>query len=148
MVSWMRCHCPQNKEIRALAVWGWARYLSVTETHRNIESLRMSGVETFGFFETWIPELGTNPRSPAFRECSSNHCTRGRVRLLGCGQERRCDPDVASAADRITLPQTAVPINTRHSNNDGLMLGQRQRRWPNIKPSLFECLAFTAVPDY
>ena len=40
-------------EIRILAVWGRARYLSVTEAPHNIWSLRMSGEETFCFFETW-----------------------------------------------------------------------------------------------
>ena len=31
-------------------IWGWARYLSVTEACHNIESLRLSGEETFCFF--------------------------------------------------------------------------------------------------
>ena len=41
----MRRHCPPDTgfEIRALAVWGRERYLSVTEAPRNIESLQMSG---------------------------------------------------------------------------------------------------------
>ena len=30
------------------------------------------------------------------------------------------------------------PANTIHSANVGLMLGQRRRRWPNIKPTLAE----------
>ena len=34
---------------RALSVWDRARYLSVTEAHQNIESLRMSGEETILF---------------------------------------------------------------------------------------------------
>ena len=49
MVRWMRWHCPPDTwfKIRALAVWGRARYLSVTEAPHNIESLRVSGVEIF-----------------------------------------------------------------------------------------------------
>ena len=35
--------------------------------------------------------------------------------------------------------------NTRHSNNVGLMLGHRRRRWPNIKPALFKCLVFSGI---
>ena len=37
MVRWLRCHCPPDTgfEIRALAVWGRARYLSVTEAPHN-----------------------------------------------------------------------------------------------------------------
>ena len=38
--------------IRALAVLGRARYLLVTGAPHNIESLRVSGKETFCFFET------------------------------------------------------------------------------------------------
>ena len=39
MVRWMRWHCPPDTgfEIRALAVWGRARYLSVTEAPNNTE---------------------------------------------------------------------------------------------------------------
>ena len=46
MVRW---HRPPDTwfEIRALAVWGRARYLSVTEAPHNIESVRLSGKETF-----------------------------------------------------------------------------------------------------
>ena len=47
MVRWMRWHCPPDTgfEIRALMVWGRARYLSATEVPHNIESLRVSGEE-------------------------------------------------------------------------------------------------------
>ena len=49
MVRWMRWHCPPDTrfEIRALAIWGRARYLSITEASHNIEYLRVSGEETF-----------------------------------------------------------------------------------------------------
>ena len=48
-MRWMTWHCPPDTglEIRALAVWGRARYLSVTEVPRNIEWLRVSEVENF-----------------------------------------------------------------------------------------------------
>ena len=58
--------------LRALAVRGRARYLSVTEALYNIESLRVSGEETFCFFETRRPEWGSNPRSPTFQAGSFN----------------------------------------------------------------------------
>ena len=35
-----------------------------------------------------------------------------------------------------------IPSNTIHSTNVGLMLGHRLRRWPNIKPTLGECILF------
>ena len=56
-------------EIEALAVWGWPRYLSVTEVLHNIEYLRVSGEETFCFFETWRLFI-------TFQAGSFNHCIR------------------------------------------------------------------------
>ena len=45
--------------------------------------------------------------------------------------------------------QTAVVItstaNARCWTDAGLMLGQRRRRWPSIKPTLFQHLAFTGA---
>ena len=35
------------------------------------------------------------------------------------------------------------PVNTRHSINVVLMLGQRRRRWANIKTTLIECVMLT-----
>ena len=34
---------------------------------------------------------------------------------------------------------------TRRGNNAGLMLGQRRRRWPNIKPALDQYSVFLAL---
>ena len=58
MVRWMRRHCSPDTgfENRTLAQY-WI----------------LSGEETFGFFETWMPERGTKPRSPAFQAGSFNH---------------------------------------------------------------------------
>ena len=66
MVRW---HCPPDTgfEIEALAVWGRARYFSVTEAPHNIASLRVSGEEQFCVFETWGPKWSSNPRSPTFQ---------------------------------------------------------------------------------
>ena len=78
MPRWMRWHCPLDTgfEIRTLAVWGRARYLSFKEAPHNIESSRVSRESTICFFETWMPEWGSNPWSPTFQTCSFNHCTR------------------------------------------------------------------------
>ena len=35
-----------------------------------------------------------------------------------------------------------IPANTRHWNNVCFMLVHRLRRWPNIKPTLFQCPVF------
>ena len=66
---------PSRHRIRK--VWCRARYLSVTEAPHNMnESLRVREEETFCFFETWRPELGSKLRSPIFQADSFNHCTR------------------------------------------------------------------------
>ena len=66
---WMRWHCRPDTgfEIRALAVWGRARYLSATEAPHNIEFLRVSGGATFCFFATWRPEWCWKKNESGFR---------------------------------------------------------------------------------
>ena len=77
----MRWHCPPDTglEIRALAVWGRARYLSVTEAPHNTEFHTWMGKKHFCFFQTaetwnWTPDFGVKgsganhyPRAPALR---------------------------------------------------------------------------------
>ena len=36
--------------------------------------------------------------------------------------------------------QSNYPASTRHWDSVGLMLGQRRRRWANIKPTLSQCI--------
>ena len=60
-------------QIRALAVCGRARYLSVTVAPHNIEPLRVSEEEIFCFPDT---EWGSSPRFPTLQAGSFNHCTR------------------------------------------------------------------------
>ena len=38
---------------------------------------------------------------------------------------------------------TITPVNTRHYTNVDLMLGQRRRRWPNIRPTLVQSVGFS-----
>ena len=38
-----------------------------------------------------------------------------------------------------------TPANTRHWRNADLMLGQRRRRWTNIKSTLCQCLMFAGI---
>ena len=79
MVRWLRWHCPPDTgfEIRALAVWGRARYLSVTEAPHNTNFHTWMGKKQFCFFQTAetgnrIPDSGVKgsganhyPRAPA-----------------------------------------------------------------------------------
>ena len=71
---------PSRHRIRK--AWCRARYLSVTEVPHNIESLRVHEEETFCFFETRRPELGSTLRSPIFQADSFNHCTRAPASVI------------------------------------------------------------------
>ena len=46
-----------------------------------------------------------------------------------------------------TVNLRAVPANTTHSTNVGLMLGQRRREWPKIETTLGECIVFVEYVD-
>ena len=64
---WMRWLCPPDTgfEIRALAVWGRARYLSVTEAPHNTEFHTWMGKFFFVSFKP--PRPGTEPRTLAWK---------------------------------------------------------------------------------
>ena len=40
------------------------------------------------------------------------------------------------------------PVKTRHPPNVGSMLGQRLRRWPNIKPAMGRSLVLTGISRF
>ena len=40
---------------------------------------------------------------------------------------------------------TIFPVNTIHQPNVGSMLGQRRRRWPNIEPTLDQCIVLIGL---
>ena len=69
MVRWVRRHCPPDTgfEIRALAVWGRARYLSVTEAPHSFTS--GWGRNIFVSFKPPIP--GNEPRTLAWKAAVS-----------------------------------------------------------------------------
>ena len=68
MVRWLRWHCPPDTafEIRALAVWGRARYLSVTEAPHNTDFHTWMGKKHF-FVSFKPPRPGTEPRTLAWK---------------------------------------------------------------------------------
>ena len=72
MVRWMRWHRIRNSSPSGLMP---SMLPLVTVAPHNIESLRVSGEETFCFFETWRPEWGSNPRSRTFQAGSFNPFT-------------------------------------------------------------------------
>ena len=68
MVRWLRWHCPPDTgfEIRTLAVWGRARYLSVTEAPHNTDFHTWMGKKHF-FVSFNPPRPGTEPRTLAWK---------------------------------------------------------------------------------
>ena len=72
----MRWHCPPDTgfEIRALAVWGRARYLSVTEAPRNTDFHTWMGKKHFCFFQT--AETGNRTPNSGVKGSGANHYPR------------------------------------------------------------------------
>ena len=90
MVRCLRWHCPPDTgfEIRALAVWGRARYLSVTEAPHNTDFHTWMGKKHFCFFQT--TETGNRTPSSGVKGSGANHYPRTR-RLFGIIILRHCE---------------------------------------------------------
>ena len=75
-VRWLRWHCPPDTgfEIRALAVWGRARYLSVTEAPHNTDFHTWMGKKHFCFFQT--AETGNRTPNSGVKGSGANHYPR------------------------------------------------------------------------
>ena len=76
MVRWLRWHCPPDTgfEIRTLAVWGRARYLSVTEAPHNTDFHTWMGKKHFCFFQT--AETGNRTPNSGVKGSGANHYPR------------------------------------------------------------------------
>ena len=76
MVRWLRWHCPPDTgfEIRALAVWGRVRYLSVTEAPHNTNFHTWMGKKHFCFFQTAEP--GNRTPNSGVKGSGANHYPR------------------------------------------------------------------------
>ena len=76
MVKWLRWHCPPDTgfEIRALAVWGRACYLSVTEAPHNTDFHTWMGKKHFCFFQT--AEIGNRTPNSGVKGSGANHYPR------------------------------------------------------------------------
>ena len=72
----MRWHCPPDTgfEIRSLAVWGRARYLSVTEAPHNTDFHTWMGKKHFCFFQT--AETGNRTPNSGVKGSGANHYPR------------------------------------------------------------------------
>ena len=80
MVRRLRWHCPLDTgfEIRALLVWGRARYLSVTEAPHNTDFHTWMGKKQFCFFET--AETGNRTPNSGVKGSGANHYPRAPAR--------------------------------------------------------------------
>ena len=82
MVRWLRWHCPPDtgSKIRALAVWGRTRYLSVTEAPHNTDFHTWMGKKHFCFFQT----AATGNRTPnsGVKGSGANHHPRAPAHFL------------------------------------------------------------------
>ena len=76
MVKWLRWHCPPDTgfEIRALAVWGRVRYLSVTEAPHNTDFHTWMRKNCFCFFQT--AETGNRTPNSGVKGSGANHYPR------------------------------------------------------------------------
>ena len=81
MVRWLRWHCPPDTgfEIRALAVWGRARYLSVTEAPHNTNFHTWMGKKQFCSFQT--AETGNRTPDSGVKGSGANHYPRAPARI-------------------------------------------------------------------
>ena len=82
MVRWLRWHCPPDTgfEIRALAVWGRERYLSVTGAPHNTDFHTWMGKKHFCFFQT--AETGNRTPNSGVKGSGANHYPRAPAQLL------------------------------------------------------------------
>ena len=64
---------PSRHRIRTLEVWGRARSRGLLTI---LNLYEREGKKHSVFFETWMPDKGSNTRSPIFQAGSFNHCTR------------------------------------------------------------------------
>ena len=110
-------------------------------TH-NIESLRVSGEETFCFFETWRPEWGSKPRSLTFQAGSFNHRTRTPALIIvPCRvfwpSEVFSKKSILSVAQR-----TKLPFLTKDGNRNPPVLFIRSATPHVIRFSMLIIIAF------
>ena len=100
----------------APAVWGGARYLSVTEAPRNTDFNTWMGKKHFCFFQT--AETGNRTPNSGVKGSGANH--------------------YPTAPAQLVSRESVFSTSTRRRINVGLMLAQRRGRWANIKPTLVQ----------
>ena len=92
-------------EIRALAVWGRARFLSVTEASHNTEFHTWMGKKHFCFFQT--AETGNRTPNSSVKDSGANHypkpCVCVKLRLVGSWDFAYCWHNVTCSVDSVFI---------------------------------------------
>ena len=116
MVRWLRWHCPPDTgfEIRALAVWGRARYFSVTE--------KCMGKKHFFFLKT--AETGNRTPNTGVKGSGANHYPRAPAQI-----------------PVEHLPKIAPGDCSIHSNIFGMLWGERHSFFNWLCLAMF-CVCF------
>ena len=147
MVRWLRWHCPPDTgfEIRALAVWGRARHLSVAEAPHNTDFHTWMGKKHFCFFQT--ADTGNRAPNSGVNGSGANHYPRApalyvkqRGCLSSCLLPRVIPSPVVTLAVSASPPSKMADVKLEMENKTIFsavsMLGQRRRRWPIIETTL------------
>ena len=148
MVRWLRWHCPPDTgfEIRALAVWGRARYLSVTEAPHNTNFHTWMGKKQFCFFQT--AEAGNRTPDSGVKGSGANHYPRAPAHKslqthVDVTSTLKINWHFAGGATWSCHVSDSVAVNNIRLNNAGLRLGWRRRRQTSINTALFKRVVFT-----
>ena len=125
MVRWLRWHCPPDTgfEIRAVAVWGRARYLLVTEVPHNTDFHTWMGKKLFNFFQT--AETGNRTPNSGVKGSGANHYPRAPAQVT---KELKDIWRICHISQyRHTLPSTIV-FKVNRSNSVKIVAKSAQAR--------------------
>ena len=133
MVRWLRWHCPPDTgfEIRALAVWGRARYLSVTEAPHNTNFHTWMGKKHFCFFQT--AETGNRTPNSGVKGSGANLYPRApalEIRRVVLGGYSRSAPLFSKWLTQILgMWLVEMAISTNHKSKIWISRFGEYRRW-------------------
>ena len=105
MVRWLRWHCPPDTgfEIRALAVWGRARHLSVTEAPHNTDFHTWMGKKHLCFFQT--AETGNRTPNSGVKGSGANHYPRAPAHMAAEMLQKPLSQYMEQSMPRQSLPK-------------------------------------------
>ena len=130
MVRWLGWHCPPDTgfEIRALAVWGRARYLSVTEAPHNTDFHTWMGKKHFCFFQT--AETGNRTPNSGVKGSGANHYPRAPAQAISNHFESIwpcCDLEMTLPCPWDNSPMNPTPTHVT------------MRTWVGFRPIYWKC---------